>query len=304
MNISINNISHSYGAVSALKSVNLTIPDGSLFGVIGPDGSGKTTLFRILATLIVPSEGEISVGDYDVVEDMRALRNRIGYMPGRFSLYLDLTVEENLQFFASIFGTSLEENRSLIDAVYKQIEPFKKRKAGALSGGMKQKLALSCALIHRPELLILDEPTTGVDAVSRREFWDLLDLIQKEGITTVVSTPYMDEAMRCSEVALLFDGELIANDDPKRLTQTAEINLWAVESEEIFKILQELRKHDNVNWAFSFGEQIHVAVDKSLEETEASKIFDQYNEKIISAKRIEPGIEDLFIDLTEQEVEV
>ncbi|WP_340105425.1 ABC transporter ATP-binding protein [Rhodohalobacter sp. 8-1] len=304
MNISINNISHNYGAVSALKSVNLTIPDGSLFGVIGPDGSGKTTLFRILATLIVPSEGEISIGDYDVVEDMRALRNQIGYMPGRFSLYLDLTVEENLQFFASIFGTSLEENRSLIDAVYKQIEPFKKRKAGALSGGMKQKLALSCALIHRPELLILDEPTTGVDAVSRREFWDLLDLIQKEGITTVVSTPYMDEAMRCSEVALLFDGELLANDDPKRLTQTAEINLWAVESDEIFKILQDFRKHDNVNWAFSFGEQIHVAVDKSLEEREASKIFDQYNDQIISAKRIEPGIEDLFIDLTEQEVEV
>lgn len=304
MNISINNISHNYGAVSALKSVNLTIPDGSLFGVIGPDGSGKTTLFRILATLIVPSEGDISVGDYDVVEDMRALRNQIGYMPGRFSLYLDLTVEENLQFFASIFGTSLEENRSLIDAVYKQIEPFKKRKAGALSGGMKQKLALSCALIHRPELLILDEPTTGVDAVSRREFWDLLDLIQKEGITTVVSTPYMDEAMRCSEVALLFDGELLANDDPKRLIQTAEINLWAVKSEEIFKILQELRKHDNVNWAFSFGEQIHVAVDKSLEEKEASKIFHQYNDQIISAKRIEPGIEDLFIDLTEQEVEV
>lgn len=303
MNISINNISHNYGAVSALKSVNLTIPDGSLFGVIGPDGSGKTTLFRILATLIVPSEGEISVGDYDVVKDMRLLRNQIGYMPGRFSLYLDLTVEENLQFFASIFGTSLAENRSLIDAVYKQIEPFKGRKAGALSGGMKQKLALSCALIHRPDLLILDEPTTGVDAVSRREFWDLLDLIQKEGITTVVSTPYMDEAMRCSEVALLFDGKLIANDDPKRLTQTAEINLWAIESGEIFKILQKLRKHESVNWAFSFGEQIHVAVDKSLEEEEANKIFHQYNEEITSAKRIEPGIEDLFIDLTEQKVE-
>jgi ABC-type multidrug transport system ATPase subunit len=303
MNISINNLTHQYGAVTALKNLNLKIPDGSLFGVIGPDGSGKTTLFRILATLIVPTEGNISVGEVDVVEGMRALRKQIGYMPGRFSLYPDLTVEENLQFFASIFGTSLTEHRSLIDAVYSQIEPFKSRKAGALSGGMKQKLALSCALIHRPELLILDEPTTGVDAVSRREFWDLLDLIQKEGITTVVSTPYMDEAMRCGEVALLFAGKLIANDAPENLIKKADLHLWAVESDEKFSFLQEVRKHESVNWAFSFGEQIHVAVDKTLTENDARKIFDQQIDKNFSAKHIEPGIEDLFIDLTEQEVQ-
>lgn len=287
-----------------MKNVNLTIPDGSLFSVIGPDGSGKTTLFRILATLIVPSEGTISIGDYDVVSDMRTLRKQIGYMPGRFSLYPDLTVEENLQFFASIFGTSLTEHRSLIDAVYKQIEPFKDRKAGALSGGMKQKLALSCALIHRPELLILDEPTTGVDAVSRREFWDLLDLIQEQGITTVVSTPYMDEAMRCSEVALLFDGKLIANDDPQNLIKNADLNLWAVESEDKFMMLQELRKLEPVNWAFSFGEQIHAAWDRSLGDEEIRQLFHQLKSEAVSVKRIEPGIEDLFIDLTEKEVEI
>jgi ABC-type multidrug transport system ATPase subunit len=213
--IVINGISKSYGKVQALRGVSLSVEEGELFGLIGPDGAGKTTLFRLLTTLLFPDEGTATVCGLDIVKDYRLIREQVGYMPGRFSLYQDLSVEENLQFFASLFGTTVEENYSLVAPIYSQIEPFRKRKAGKLSGGMKQKLALSCALIHKPRVLFLDEPTTGVDVVSRVELWDMLQSLRQQGITILVSTPYMDEAQRCSRVALISGGTILGVDTPE-----------------------------------------------------------------------------------------
>lgn len=212
--ITVNGISKCYGKVQALRGVNLSVQEGELFGLIGPDGAGKTTMFRLLTTLLLPDEGSATVCGFDLVKDYRLIRQQVGYMPGRFSLYTDLSVEENLQFFASLFGTTVEENYSLVAPIYSQIEPFRKRKAGKLSGGMKQKLALSCALIHKPRVLFLDEPTTGVDVVSRVEFWDMLQDLRRQGITILVSTPYMDEAQRCSRVALISGGSILGVDTP------------------------------------------------------------------------------------------
>lgn len=212
--ITVNGISKRYGKVQALRGVNLSVEEGELFGLIGPDGAGKTTMFRLLTTLLLPDEGSATVCGYDLVNDYRLIRQQVGYMPGRFSLYPDLSVEENLQFFASLFGTSVEENYNLVAPIYSQIEPFRKRKAGKLSGGMKQKLALSCALIHKPRVLFLDEPTTGVDVVSRVEFWDMLQDLRRQGITILVSTPYMDEAQRCGRVALISGGSILGVDTP------------------------------------------------------------------------------------------
>lgn len=212
--ITVNGISKRYGKVQALQGVNLSVEEGELFGLIGPDGAGKTTMFRLLTTLLLPDEGSATVCGYDLVNDYRLIRQQVGYMPGRFSLYPDLSVEENLQFFASLFGTSVEENYNLVAPIYSQIEPFRKRKAGKLSGGMKQKLALSCALIHKPRVLFLDEPTTGVDVVSRVEFWDMLQDLRRQGITILVSTPYMDEAQRCGRVALISGGSILGVDTP------------------------------------------------------------------------------------------
>jgi len=194
MSISVKNISKSFKGKTALKNISFEVNQGELFGLIGPDGAGKTTLFRILTTLLFADEGTATVAHFDVVENYKSIRNNVGYMPGKFSLYQDLTVEENLTFFATIFGTTIEENYDLIKDIYVQIEPFKTRRAGKLSGGMKQKLALCCALIHKPKVLFLDEPTTGVDPVSRKEFWEMLKRLQTKGITMLVSTPYMDEA--------------------------------------------------------------------------------------------------------------
>lgn len=219
--IEVSNLSKSYGDVQALRGVSLAVQEGELFGLIGPDGAGKTTLFRILATLLLPGGGSATVEGLDVVADYRRLRTLVGYMPGRFSLYPDLTVEENLQFFASLFGTTIRESYDLVAPVYSQIEPFRHRKAGKLSGGMKQKLALSCALIHKPRVLFLDEPTTGVDVVSRIEFWDMLQSLRQQGITILVSTPYMDEAQRCGRVALINDGCLLDIDTPEQIVQRA-----------------------------------------------------------------------------------
>lgn len=213
--IVINGISKSYGKVQALRGVSLSVEEGELFGLIGPDGAGKTTLFRLLTTLLFPDEGTATVCGLDIVKDYRRIREQVGYMPGRFSLYQDLSVEENLQFFASLFGTTVEENYNLVAPIYSQIEPFRKRKAGKLSGGMKQKLALSCALIHKPRVLFLDEPTTGVDVVSRVELWDMLQSLRQQGITILVSTPYMDEAQRCSRVALISGGTILGVDTPE-----------------------------------------------------------------------------------------
>jgi ABC-2 type transport system ATP-binding protein len=246
-----------FGAVAAVDGISFAVRPGELFGLIGPDGAGKTTLFRVLATLLLPDAGGARVLGLDVVRDMWALRSRIGYMPGRFSLYPDLSVEENLEFFASVFGTSVAEGRALVDPVYRQIEPFRGRRAGALSGGMKQKLALSCALVHRPDILFLDEPTTGVDAVSRREFWDLLAGLRSGGLTIVVSTPYMDEAVRCDRVALVQQGRLLGVDTPAAITAAYGRPLLAARAADRGALLRALRAFPHAHAVHPFGDSVH-----------------------------------------------
>ncbi|HEX2210759.1 MAG TPA: ABC transporter ATP-binding protein [Longimicrobium sp.] len=246
-----------FGETTALDGISFDVRQGELFGFIGPDGAGKTTLFRILTTLLVPDEGTAVVLGMDVVRDLWALRARVGYMPGRFSLYPDLSVAENLRFFASVFGTTVEAHYDLIAPIYRQIEPFADRRAGALSGGMKQKLALSCALVHRPDILFLDEPTTGVDAVSRREFWDLLGELRAGGLTIVVSTPYMDEATRCDRVALIQTGRILGIDAPHAIGARYPRPLLAVRAGERYRLLQALRRHPHAMSVYPFGEELH-----------------------------------------------
>ena len=295
--IELNNLSKSFGDIQALKSISLDIEDSEIFGFIGPDGAGKTTLFRILVTLLIPDEGSATVGGYDVVKDYKEIRKRVGYMAGRFSLYHDLTVEENLQFYASVFGTSLKKNYDLVKDVYSQIEPFKKRRAGALSGGMKQKLALSCALIHRPEVLVLDEPTTGVDAVSRKEFWDLLYNIKKEGISIVVSTPYMDEALRCDRVGLMQKSELMTVGTPQNIIQEHKSPLYTLRSSSSnYQLMKVLREKDWCKTAWLFGQDIHISLYNEVSKTEEQKLFGQFKD-IESYSRIAPAIEDAFIEM-------
>ena len=247
-----------FGRTIALNGLSFSIAASELFGFVGPDGGGKTTLFRILATLIVPENGSARVLGRDVVKDLWDLRRRIGYMPGRFSLYPDLSVYENLRFFASVFGTTVERERPHIAPIYSQLEPFRDRRAAALSGGMKQKLALCCALVHRPEILLLDEPTTGVDAVSRREFWDLLAELKRSGMTILVSTPYMDEADRCDRVALMQGGRLLAVDTPRQIAQSFERPLLAVRAAKRYPALLALRESPHVHAVYPFGDTIHV----------------------------------------------
>ena len=246
--VEVHDIVKSYrkGAVQALHGVSFEAGHGEIFGIIGPDGAGKTSLFRILTTLILPDSGTASVDGLDIVRDYKAIRNCVGYMPGRFSLYQDMTVEENLTFFATVFGTTIRENYHLIKDIYSQIEPFKDRKAGALSGGMKQKLALSCALIHKPSVLFLDEPTTGVDPVSRKELWEMLRQLKQQGITILVSTPYMDEASLCDRIALILDGRFIGIDTPQHIADNFGEPLWAVGSDNMSKLLRDLRANPHV----------------------------------------------------------
>jgi ABC-2 type transport system ATP-binding protein len=246
-----------FAATTALDAVSCAIGDGELFGFIGPDGAGKSTLFRILVTLLVPDAGSARVLGRDVVADLWALRQRIGYMPGRFSLYPDLSVEENLTFFASVFGTTIQREYQQIAPIYSQLEPFNDRRASALSGGMKQKLALCCALVHRPEILFLDEPTTGVDAVSRREFWDLLGRLKATGLTIVVSTPYMDEATRCDRVALIQRGHILAIDTPAAITASYDHPLFAVRANDRHPALVALRRFAHTHTVYPFGETLH-----------------------------------------------
>ena len=298
--IVVDNVSKFYLAgkdkVNAVNNISFKINHGELFGLIGPDGAGKTSLFRILTTLLLPDTGKASVEGYDVVNDYKKIRQIVGYMPGRFSLYQDLSVEENLSFFATLFNTSLEENYDLVSDIYIQIEPFKKRRAGKLSGGMKQKLALCCALIHRPKVLFLDEPTTGVDAVSRTEFWTLLRRLQRQGITILVSTPYMDEASLCDRVALIQKGKILDIDTPVGITAKFENHLWQFRSDTMYKLLQELQQMNEVLTCYPFG-QYHHAVLKQKEDILKIKNALKENGQINLVA--EPGqvtIEDCFIE--------
>lgn len=305
--VSCTNISKHYKEVQALKRVSLSIPRGELFGIIGPDGAGKTSLFRILTTLILANEGSATVDGFDVVTDYAAIRNRVGYMPGRFSLYQDLTVEENLTFFATVFNTTIAENYDLIKDIYQQIEPFKDRRAGKLSGGMKQKLALSCALIHRPSVLFLDEPTTGVDPVSRKEFWNMLKNLQKQNITIVVSTPYMDEASLCDRIALIQNGEFLTIDSPQGIIANYPNTLLAVESADMHQLLHDLRQNELTKNCFAFGNEHHVAINKnnttlSLDELikETDNYLQEKGHKQLTIKAINPTVEDCFMLLSQK----
>lgn len=282
--------------VFALRNVSFEIAPGELFGLIGPDGAGKTTLTRILATLLLADSGTATVDSLDVVRDYERIRGRVGYMPGRFSLYQDLTVAENLAFFAGLFQTSVARNYKLIKEVYEQILPFKDRRAGKLSGGMKQKLALCCALIHRPAVLFLDEPTTGVDAVSRKEFWELLRRLAQEGITTLVSTSYMDEATLCDRVALLQAGTILAVDSPLAITRQFHKSLWAVRSQEMYRLLLDLRALAAVEDCYPFGEFHHAVLRPSaITEAQLGHYLAERQHQQVELKRVGADIEDAFI---------
>jgi len=292
-------ITKSFGATLALDDITFSVNESEIFGFIGPDGAGKTTLFRIITTLLVPDKGNMKVLGMDSTTDYKELRKNIGYMPGRFSLYQDLSVEENLNFYATVFGTTVEENYELISDIYSHIEPFKKRLAGKLSGGMKQKLALSCALIHKPRLLILDEPTTGVDAVSRSEFWDMLGKLRKYNITIIVSTPYMDEAVRCNRVALIQDGKLLSVDTPQNIKAGFSRKLFIVKSTEKYKLLKTLRKNQEVLTVFPFGDSMHVTLKN--DSSEKSVLDYLMREGLTDAviHEADAGIEDRFLELME-----
>lgn len=279
---------------TALDQISFEVESGSLFGLIGPDGAGKTSLFRILTSLLLPDAGAVWVDGLDVLTEYKTLRQRIGYMPGRFSLYTDLTIQENIEFFASLFGTTFEANYDLIKDLYIQIAPFKDRRAGKLSGGMKQKLALCCALIHRPSILFLDEPTTGVDAVSRKEFWEMLQLLKAEGITIVVSTPYMDEANLCDKVALIQAGKILQIDTPKQIVENFEKPIYAVKSLNMIPLLKRLEQDAEIEHAYPFGEFHHIVM--------ANKDKQVPNLDGVEMHQILPNIEDVFIDLMRNHV--
>jgi len=294
-------VSKSYGETEALKDVTFDVTDGEIFGIIGPDGAGKTTLFRILTTLILADSGISAIDGFDVVQDYKEIRKRVGYMPGKFSLYQDLTVEENLKFFATVFNTTIEKNYELVKDIYQQIEPFKNRRAGKLSGGMKQKLALSCALIHKPSVLFLDEPTTGVDPVSRKEFWGMLKNLKKQGITILVSTPYMDEAGLCDRIALIQNGRFLKIDSPANIVKQYETKLWAVKSDNMYKLLTDLRENELSKNCFAFGDKHHVSVDNAQLTVESlNSYLQQKGHTNIEIHEIEPTIEDCFMQISQK----
>ena len=298
MGISLYNINKSYKKVKAVQDISFDVKPGELFGLIGPDGAGKTTIFRILTTLLIPDDGGASVAGYDVVKDYKAIRKSVGYMPGRFSLYQDLTVEENLIFFATIFGTSIEENYELIEDIYVQIAPFKDRRAGKLSGGMKQKLALCCALIHKPKVLFLDEPTTGVDPVSRKEFWEILKRLQKKGITIMVSTPYMDEAAMCDRIALIQNGGILEIDTPEAIVNKFPKTIYNVTADNMYKLIQTLQNFEYLYSVFPFGEFVHY-IDKRdfFEIVDLKSYLEKAGLTNISIETTQPNIEDAFMEL-------
>lgn len=300
--ISIDNISKSYGEageVKALQNISLEVNQGEIFGLIGPDGAGKTTLFRILTTLLLADSGQASVEGFDVVKEYRAIRGIVGYMPGKFSLYQDLSVRENLDFFATIFNTSVEENYHLIKDIYVQLEPFNHRRAGALSGGMKQKLALCCALVHQPKVLFLDEPTTGVDVVSRKEFWEMLQQLKKLGITIFASTPYMDEATLCDRIALIQNGKILSINTPQGLLEDFDYPLWAVKTQQMYQAMKDVDAYPGVLQCHAFGEYHHLQFAPNSKPEELRHYLHQQGHKNIELKQIPPTVEDCFLHLME-----
>ena len=298
--LSANHINKSYGSVQATKDLSFEVTKGEIYGIIGPDGAGKTTLFRILTTLLLADNGTAVVDGLDVVKDYKQIRNIIGYMPGKFSLYQDLTVEENLNFFATVFNTTIQENYYLIEDIYKQIEPFKNRRAGKLSGGMKQKLALSCALIHKPTVLFLDEPTTGVDPVSRKEFWEMLKKLKEQGITILASTPYMDEATLCDRIALIQDGEFMQVDTPANIIAGYPETLWSVQTNQMHRLLRDLRNFPSTKSSFSFGETFHITFDKRATSEDLRTFLANEGHSDIEIQTIQPTVEDCFMLLSKK----
>ena len=300
--ILVKDVYKSFGKTEALRGVSMEVGGGELFGMIGPDGSGKTSLFRIMTSLMLPDKGIVLVDGFDTVEQYEDIRKEVGYMPGRFSLYMDLSVEENLKFYASIFGTTIQENYHLIKDIYSHIEPYKKRRADKLSGGMKQKLALSCALIHEPKILFLDEPTTGVDPVSRKEFWTILKNLQKSGMTIVVSTPYMDEANLCDRIALIDNGKFLMIDTPANIIAGFARKLWHAASDDKYRVLLDLREYDRMDDCYVFGEYHHFTIKEEMQDS-----FNPENLRSFLAERghrniviepVEPTIEDTFMKLS------
>lgn len=297
--ISVQNINKKYRDIQALNNISFDVEQGEIYGIIGPDGAGKTSLFRILTSLLLADSGTAIVDGLDVVSDYKEIRTRIGYMPGRFSLYQDLTVEENLEFFATVFNTTIQENYYLIKDIYQQIEPFKNRRAGKLSGGMKQKLALSCALIHKPAILFLDEPTTGVDPVSRKEFWEMLRKLKEQNITILVSTPYMDEATLCDRIALIQHGRFLQVDTPQNIIDRFSEPLWSVKSNQMYRLLKDLRQYDKVKTCFTFGETHHITVNNNLTVAELKAFLADKQHKDIEIHTIQATIEDCYMQLAQ-----
>ncbi|MDH8701063.1 ABC-2 type transport system ATP-binding protein [Dysgonomonadaceae bacterium PH5-43] len=298
ISIQVKDIFKSYGKVKALNGISFEITKGEIFGLIGPDGAGKTSLIKILTTLAKADKGYAYVEGLDVKTDWRSIRSNVGYMPGRFSLYQDLTIEENLKFFANLFNTSIEENYNLIEDIYVQIEPFKNRLAGNLSGGMKQKLALCCALIHKPKVLFLDEPTTGVDPVSRKELWNMLLKLKKDDISIIVSTPYMEEAELCNRIGLMKEGSFMIIDTPSNILQAYPERLLSVQSSDMFKLLRDLKSIVGVKTCFAFGNVHHITVEKTLSEEALYKYLVDVGNAELEMKIISPTIEDCYMYLS------
>ena len=299
--IEINGLTKHYGSLTALDGASFTVGRGELFGLIGPDGAGKTTLFRLLTTLLTPDGGTAMVDDMDIVAEYKQIREVVGYMPGRVSLYPDLSVEENIAFFAALFGVGVADNYDLIAPIYSQIEPFRMRRAGKLSGGMKQKLALCCALIHRPSVLFLDEPTTGVDAVSRSEFWDMLSELKSKGISMLVSTPYMDEAQRCDRIALINDAKILSIDTPQGIVESFDEPLYALSGSDMYGLLIEARRTEGVKECYPFGEAHHLITGPGFDTTQFTGELSSLGFANVTIRPVEAGIEDVFIKLMRHE---
>lgn len=296
--IEISQLYKAFGRIKAINGLSFQVNEGELFGVIGPDGAGKSTLFRIIISLILADSGSVRLWGLDPVVDYKKVRRIIGYMPGKFSLYEDLSISENLNFFATVFGTTVQENYYLIEDIYKQIEPFKNRPAGKLSGGMKQKLALSCALIHKPKLLVLDEPTTGVDAVSRREFWDMLRNLKKLGITILVSTPYMDEAELCDRVALIQGGTILKTNTPDGVVQGYKSALYGVKDHNMYDLLKLCREFPGIGTVYPFGDTLHVTLlDEAFSGVHLKEFLSSKGVTGASVTQIKPTIEDCFMEV-------